>query len=91
MTSTFNVVQDDELVAQYDRLFTGAGANLGVNLGAHSDLRLGAYVGRLDADVAIGDPGLPSVSGGGTGLGNDLAIRHPGQPGRAVARDLSRP
>jgi NTE family protein len=63
VTSTFNVVQDDELVAQYDRLFSGAGVNLGVNLGAHSDLRLGAYFGRLDADVAIGDPGLPSVAG----------------------------
>ena len=32
-TSTFNVVDDDQLVAQYDQVFSRAGANLGVNLG----------------------------------------------------------
>ena len=62
-TSTFNVIDDDELVAQYDQVFSRVGANLGVNLGARSDLRVGAFIGRLNADVAIGDPGFPSVSG----------------------------
>ena len=62
-TSTFNVVDDDQLVAQYDQVFSRTGANLGVNFGARSDLRVGAFIGRLDADVKIGDPGLPSVSG----------------------------
>ena len=82
VTSTFNVIQDDKLVAQYDRLFTGAGASLGVNLGAHSDLRLGAYAGRLDADVAVGDPGLPSVSGGEQG--SELIWRFDGQDSPVV-------
>jgi NTE family protein len=62
-TSTFNVVDDDNLVAQYDQVFSRVGANLGVNFGARSDLRVGAFIGRLNADVAIGDPGFPSVSG----------------------------
>ena len=82
ITSTFNVVQDDDLVAQYDELFTGAGVNLGVNFGAHSDLRIGAFIGRLDADVAIGDPGLPSVSGAEQGA--QMVWRFDGQDSPVV-------
>ncbi len=37
-----------------------------MNLGPQSDLRIGAYLGRLDATVQVGDPGLPAVSGAGT-------------------------
>ena len=85
-TSTFNVIDDDELVAQYDQAFSRVGANLGVNLGARSDLRVGAFIGRLNADVAIGDPGFPSVSGAETGGGSRLALRRSGQPDRAVGR-----
>jgi len=59
-----------------------------VNLGAFSDIRLGAYIGRLDADVKVGDPGLPSVTGKETAA--DLTWRYNGQdsptiPSRGVA------
>jgi NTE family protein len=59
----YNIVQDDAVVARYDELIMKGGINLGVNLGAFSDIRLGAYIGRLDATVEVGDPGLPAVTG----------------------------
>lgn len=61
--SNFNVVQEDAVVARYDQTTMKAGASVGINLGAFSDLRVGAFIGRLDAAVAIGNPGLPAVSG----------------------------
>ena len=61
--SAYNLVEEDAVVARYDQTFLKTGLNVGVNLGAFSDVRLGAYVGRLDATVAVGDPGLPAVEG----------------------------
>jgi hypothetical protein len=57
-------------------------AHVGVNLGAFSDIRLGAYIGRLEADVQVGDPGLPSVTGKETAA--DLTWRDNGQDSPAV-------
>jgi NTE family protein len=61
--SAYNLVEDDAVVARYNQTFLKAGLNVGVNLGAFSDVRLGAYIGRLDAEVGVGDPGLPAVEG----------------------------
>jgi NTE family protein len=80
--SSFNVVQDDALVARYDQTIMKGGASVGLNLGPFSDLRVGAYIGRLDATVAIGNPGLPSVSGKET-VG-EAAWRHDGQDSPVV-------
>jgi NTE family protein len=60
---TFNVIQEDAVVASYGQTLTRGGLDLGVNLGRVSDLRLGAYVGKLKAGVDVGDPGLPEVNG----------------------------
>jgi NTE family protein len=60
---TFSLIQDDAVVARYGQTINRAGVNLGVNLGRLSDLRLGAYVGHLEAGVDVGDPGLPEVNG----------------------------
>jgi len=60
---TFNVIQNDAVVASYGQQLSRGGADFGINLGRVSDLRLGAYVGRLDANVDVGDPGLPEVVG----------------------------
>ena len=60
---TFNVIQDDAVVASYGQQLSRGGIDIGVNLGRVSDLRLGAYVGRLNANVDVGDPGLPEVVG----------------------------
>jgi NTE family protein len=60
---TFNVIQEDAVVASYGQQLTRGGMDLGVNLGRVSDLRLGAYVGRLNATVDVGNPGLPEVNG----------------------------
>jgi NTE family protein len=60
---TFNVIQDDAVVASYGQMLSRGGLDLGVNLGRVSDLRLGVYVGRLKANIDVGDPGLPEVNG----------------------------
>ena len=85
---TYNFVEDESVVARYDQVFLKAGVNVGVNLGAFSDIRLGAYIGRLDADVKVGDPGLPGITGKETAA--DLTWRYNGQdspvvPSRGVA------
>ena len=48
---TLDVIVDDAVVARYGQTGSRAGVNLGVNLGRVSDLRIGGYVGRLDAEV----------------------------------------
>jgi NTE family protein len=60
---TLNLISDDTIVARYTQTLSSTGVDLGFNLGRDSDLRLGATIGRLDANVKIGDPGLPSVAG----------------------------
>ncbi len=59
----FDVIQDDAIVASYGQTLSRAGLDVGVNLGPFSDLRVGGYVGRLTANVDVGDPGLPEVTG----------------------------
>jgi len=34
-----------------------------VNLGRDSDIRAGAFIGRINANVLVGDPGLPAATG----------------------------
>jgi NTE family protein len=59
----FNVIQNDSVVASYGQTTTRGGIDLGVNLGRLSDLRFGAYVGKLEATIDVGNPGLPEVNG----------------------------
>jgi outer membrane protein assembly factor BamA len=63
VSRTLNLIQDDAIVASYGEVLSRAGLDVGVNLGRFSDLRVGAYLGRLKADVRVGDPGLPSAHG----------------------------
>jgi NTE family protein len=79
---TYNFVEDESVVARYSQVYLKAGVNLGVNLGAFSDIRLGAYIGRLDANVEVGDPGLPSLTGKETAA--DLTWRYNGQDSPAI-------
>ncbi len=62
-TRTADFIADDAIVARYGQTSSRAGADLGVNLGPMSDLRGGAYIGRLDSRAEIGDPGLPRLEG----------------------------
>ena len=85
---TFNLIQDDAIVASYRQQLSRAGMDVGLNLGRLSDLRLGAYVGRLDANVQVGDPGLPQVNGKETVAEIELALRLAGQSRRPEPRQL---
>jgi len=66
-TETLNFIRDDAVVARYDQTVSRIGLNAGVNLGARSDLRIGAYVGRSSASIQVGDPGFPELRGKETG------------------------
>ena len=66
-TLTFNLIDDDAVIARYGQTVTRLGLNVGVNLGARSDLRVGAYVGRTTASIEVGDPGFPELRGKETG------------------------
>ena len=72
-TATLNVVSQDAVVARYEQKVVRLGASGGINLGARSDLRLGAYIGRTSASIKIGDPGFPEL--GGTETGTELTWR----------------
>jgi NTE family protein len=63
LSRTFDVIQENAVVASYGQILSRAGLDVGVNLGRLSDIRLGAYAGRLTASVDVGDPGLPEVKG----------------------------
>ena len=62
-TQTFNLVEHDAVVAQYDQHSRTTGLDLGVDLGRSSDVRIGASIGHLDATVHVGNPGLPELQG----------------------------
>jgi NTE family protein len=64
---TFNVIQDDSVIARYRQTVSRVGLNVGVNLGAQSDVRLGAYLGHTTASIKVGDPGFPELEGQETG------------------------
>jgi NTE family protein len=64
---TFNLIDNDAVIARYRQTIARIGFNIGVNLGAQSDLRAGAYVGRSTASIEVGDPGFPELRGKETG------------------------
>ena len=64
---TLNFIQDDAVIARYGQTVSRLALNLGVNLGARSDVRVGAYVGRTTASIEVGDPGFPELRGKETG------------------------
>jgi len=64
---TFNVINDDAVIARYRQTVSRVGLNVGVNLGAQSDVRVGAYVGRTTASIKVGNPGFPELEGKETG------------------------
>jgi NTE family protein len=66
-TVTFNFIKDDAVIARYGQTRARVGLNVGVNLGARSDLRAGAYVGETSASIQVGDPGFPELGGKETG------------------------
>jgi NTE family protein len=62
-SATFNVIDNDAVIARYRQNRSRIGLNVGVNLGARSDVRVGSYVGRTTASIKVGDPGFPELRG----------------------------
>ena len=65
--STFNLIEDDSVIARYRQSLSRVGINGGVNLGARSDVRVGVFTGRASASIKIGDPAFPEVEGSESG------------------------
>jgi NTE family protein len=63
VTTTFDVIEEDAVIARYRQTIPRLGVNAGVNLGPRSDMRVGAYIGRQSASIETGDPGFPESSG----------------------------
>jgi NTE family protein len=81
--TTFNFIVDDAIVARYGQTIARAGVRAGVNLGANSDVRIGAYIGRTNASIEVGDPGFPRAARKADGRRSRLAVRYPGHASRA--------
>jgi NTE family protein len=65
--TTFNLIDDDAVIAQYRQTIARVGLNVGMNLGARSDVRVGAYLGHTSASITVGNPGFPELRGKETG------------------------
>jgi NTE family protein len=88
---TFNLINNDAVIARYRQTVSRVGLNVGVNLGAQSDVRVGAYVGRTTASIRVGNPGFPEVRGSETGA--EIAWRmdtqdSPVVPSRGMASNV---
>ena len=79
-------VVEDAVAARYGETLTRAGFRVGSNLGRRSDIRIGAYIGRIDAEVEVGRPGATGDLGQRDRGRRRLAIRRPGQPGHSLTR-----
>jgi NTE family protein len=66
-SATFNLIEEDAVVARYRETISRVGLNVGLNLGERSDVRGGVYVGRTKASIKVGDPGFPELQGKETG------------------------
>ena len=75
---TFNLINDDAVIARYRQTVSRVGMNVGVNLGAQSDVRVGAYVGRTTASITVGNPGFPELRGQGDRGRDGVARGHAG-------------
>src|SRR5262249_41205378 len=63
----FNVIDSDAVIARYGQTIARVGINGGVNIGARSDVRIGAYVGHASTSLEIGNPLFPELRGRETG------------------------
>jgi len=79
---TLNFIQDDNIVASYGQTRSALGADVGINVGRLDDIRFRSSVGRIDASVQVGDPGLPDLGGAETVF--SLRWAHDGQDSAVV-------
>ena len=84
-TATFNLIEDDAVIARYKQTIGRIGLAAGVNLGARSDVRIGAYVGRTTASIEVGIRVFLSCAG------RRLAPTCAGEWTRRTARSCRRP
>jgi NTE family protein len=62
-TRTFDLVARNVVLARYRQNLPRVGLNVGVNVGARSDVRVGAYLQHTSASIETGNPGFPEIEG----------------------------
>ena len=81
---TLNFMSDDVVVARYSEVRALVGFDAGVNLGRDSDVRLGMSAGRPERECRGRRSRPAGASRARDARAARLALRRPGQPGRAV-------
>jgi NTE family protein len=62
-SQTLSVIEDGHTTAAYTRTGLGLNGDIGLNVGRADEIRGGIRYGWMNANVSIGDPGLPEVNG----------------------------
>src|SRR6185436_1970610 len=62
-SQTLSAIDEGHTVAQYTRTRAAVGIDGGLNLGRLDEVRAGLRYGWSNANISIGDPGLPELSG----------------------------
>ncbi len=62
-SQSLSAIQDGHTYAQYTRTRVGVSLDAGVNAGRLDEVRIGARYGWSNANISIGDPGLPELDG----------------------------
>lgn len=62
-TTRVSIIEDNRITAEYGRRRIFGGVDIGFNPGRVNEFRLGARAGVSDADVRLGDGGLPEIEG----------------------------
>jgi len=62
-SQTLSAIDEGHTVAQYTRTRAAVGIDGGVNLGRLDEVRAGLRYGWSNANISIGDPGLPELNG----------------------------
>ena len=73
-TENATILMDDQIVARYGINRTRATFAGGINLSRVSDVRIGGFIGHVNADVEIGDPRLPELRGAESGLTAEVRL-----------------
>jgi NTE family protein len=61
--NTLDIINDDQIIAQYRQQRLYLGGDAGVVVSRESELLAGLQYGRTEATVRAGDPGLPELAG----------------------------
>ena len=85
-SQSLSAIADGHTFALYTRTRAGFAIDGGVNAGRDDEVRAGLRYGWSNANISVGDPGLPELEGEDSFVHHAVDARRAGRRGRAVAR-----